>query len=210
LERASFLAAAFGWAAVLVSLFGVSLPTSLGAQGISSGGLKPFVIAVIPVVGRSGAVGGVSIDARGVVDRCSREAAGQLRRAWLAAMVPADGQMARASSLRKVSLRRLEAAIADCRALNKPLPLEMRFLAGLQRVRYVLAYPEAQDVVLAGEAGPWLVNDAGEVIGQATGQPVLQLDDRIGATPLERLVVGLSFFKWQVKKLKYAIRPTSA
>ena len=109
-DRANVLAAASGWAAVLVSLLVFGLPANVNAQGITSGGLKPFVIAVIPVVGRSGAVGGVSIDARGVVDRCSRETAGQLRRAWLAAMVPADGEMARASSLRKVSLRRLEAA----------------------------------------------------------------------------------------------------
>jgi len=178
---AGVLVAASGWAAFFVSFLIFGLPAGQAAQGISSGGLKPFVIAVIPVVGRNGAVGGVSIDARGVVDRCSGETAGQLRRAWLAAMIPADGGMARASSLRKVSLRRLEAAIADCRLQNKPLPLEMRFLAGLQRVRYVLAYPEAQDIVLAGEAGPWMVNDAGEVIGQATGQPVLQLDDLIVA-----------------------------
>lgn len=172
---------ACAWAAVLVLLFVCAAPNVHGAQGISSGGLKPFVIAVIPVVGRSGAVGGVAIDARGVLDRGTRETTSQLRRAWLAAMIPAQGDMARASSLRKISLRRLEAAIVDCRGQNKPLPLEMRFLAGLQRVRYVLAYPEAQDIVLAGEAGPWMVNDAGDVVGQASGQPVLQLDDLIVA-----------------------------
>lgn len=167
------LAGAAGLASVLV--FG--LPHRLDAQQISSGGWKPFVIAVIPVVGRNGAVGGVSIDAGGVVNRSSRETTGQLRRAWLAAMVPADGEMARASSLRKISLRRLEAAMAACRARNQPLPLDMRFLAGLQRVRYVFAYPEAKDVVLAGEAEGWLVDDAGEVVGQTSGQPVVQLDD---------------------------------
>jgi hypothetical protein len=132
---------------------------------------------VIPVVGRNGAVGGVSIDAGGVVDRSSRETTGQLRRAWLAAMVPAEAEMARASSLRKISVRRLAAAMAECRARNQPLPLEMRFLAGLQRVRYVFAYPEAKDIVLAGDAEGWLVNDAGEVVGPTSGQPVLQLDD---------------------------------
>ena len=67
--------------------------------------------------------------------------------------------------------------MAECRARNQPLPLDMRFLAGLQRVRYVFAYPDAKDIVLAGEAEGWLVNDAGEVVGQTSGQPVVQLDD---------------------------------
>ena len=180
-DRAGIFAAAAAWPAILVSIFVCGPPGVQGAQGVSSGGLKPFVIAVIPVVGRSGAVGGVAIDARGVLDRGTRETTGQLRRAWLAAMVPAQGEMARASALRKVSLRRLEAAIADCRDQGKPLPLEVQFLAGLQRVRYILAYPEAQDIVLAGEAGPWTLNDTGEVVGQASGQPILQLDDLIVA-----------------------------
>ncbi len=175
--HAGGVTAALAGATVLASILVFGLPRRLDAQGLSSGGLKPFVIAVIPVVGRNGAVGGVSIDAGGVVNRSSRETTGQLRRAWLAAMVPAGGEMARASSFRKVSLRRLEAAMVECRAKNQPLPLDMRFLAGLQRVRYVFAYPEAKDIVLAGEAEGWLVNDAGEVVGQTSGQPVLQLDD---------------------------------
>jgi len=40
------------------------------AQFVGSGEIRPFVVGVVPVVGRSGAVGGVSIDARGVVARC--------------------------------------------------------------------------------------------------------------------------------------------
>jgi hypothetical protein len=132
-------------------------------------------------MGRNGVVGGVSIDAAGVVDRCSLQAAGQLRRAWLAGMEPAPAEMARASGLRKVSLRRLEAAIAECRQRGQPLPLEMRVLAGLQRVRYVFVYPESADIVLAGNAEGWTVNDLGEVVGQKTGRPVVQLDDLIVA-----------------------------
>jgi hypothetical protein len=148
---------------------------------MSSSSWRPFVIATVPVIGSNGVVGGVSINASGVVDRCSQQTAGQLRRAWLAAMQPPPGDMARASDLRKVSLRRLEVAIAECRQRGEPLPLEMRFLAGLQRVRYVLVYPETADIVLAGPAEGWAVNDLGEVVGPKTGRPVLQLDDLIVA-----------------------------
>ena len=32
---------------------------------------------------------------------------------------------------------------------------EMLNLAGLERIKYVLVYPETGDLVLAGPAGPW-------------------------------------------------------
>ena len=40
--------------------------------------------------------------------------------------------------------------INDCRQNNRPLPDEVKYLAGLQRIRYVFVYPEQQDIVLAG------------------------------------------------------------
>ena len=166
-DRAVRFTSALSGAAVLASLFLLGVPSRLDAQKLSSGGWKPFVIAVIPVVGRNGAVGGVSIDAGGVLDAVHGSSRDNCR---AAAMVPADGEMARASSLR-ISLRRLEAALEQGREKNQPLPLEMHFLAGLQRIRYVFAYPEAKDIVLAGEAEGWLLNDAGEVVGQTTDSP---------------------------------------
>jgi hypothetical protein len=79
--------------------------------------------------------------------------------------------------LRFVSLRQLEAQIAEAGAAGKPLPDAVRFLAGLQRVRYVLVYPERQDIVLAGPAEGWRVDTLGSVVGATSGRPVLTLDD---------------------------------
>jgi hypothetical protein len=53
----------------------------------------------------------------------------------------------------------------------------VRYLAGLQRVRYVLVYPEQQDIVLAGPAEGWKVDTHGSVVGATSGRPVLSLDD---------------------------------
>ena len=58
---------------------------------------------------------------------------------------------------------------------------ELQHLAGLQRVQFVLVYPEQRDIVLAGFAEGWRVDQQGNVVGQTTGQPVLQLDDLIVA-----------------------------
>ena len=50
-------------------------------------------------------------------------------------------------------------------------------MAGLTRVKYVLVYPEQNDVVLAGPAEGWRVDALGNVVGASSGQPVLLLDD---------------------------------
>ena len=42
----------------------------------------------------------------------------------------------------------------------------MLTLAGLQRVRYVFVYPESGDLVLAGPAGDWYVNDDGRILSK--------------------------------------------
>ena len=78
------------------------------------------------------------------------------------------------SKLRKVSLTRLEQFLA--KQQNVPTE-EMKYLAGLLRVRYVFFYPESHDIVLAGPAEGWMSDPSGRVIGLSTHRPVLQLQD---------------------------------
>jgi len=81
------------------------------------------------------------------------------------------------TDLRFVSLKQLESEIAAARVAGKPLPDVVRYMAGLQRVRYVLVYPDKQDIVLAGPAEGWKVDSLGSVVGATSGRPVLTLDD---------------------------------
>ena len=67
--------------------------------------------------------------------------------------------------MRAVSLKHLEAALAKAHAEGKPLPPEVVYLAGLQRVRYVFVYPEQNDIVLAGPAEGWKMDALGNVVG---------------------------------------------
>jgi hypothetical protein len=84
--------------------------------------------------------------------------------------------------MRKISLKALEAACEKALTENSgKLPDEIKYLGGLLRVQYVFVYPEQQDIVLAGPAEGWKVDDAGNVVGVTTGRPVLQLDDLIVA-----------------------------
>jgi hypothetical protein len=143
--------------------------------------LRPFVVGVLPVVGPGGAVGGVSIDARGAVSVSTVEACGRLREARQRALMPIDSDVAAVSSLRKISLRHLIAAIDKQRHESRPIDDTLQNLAGLTRAEYVFAYPDQQDIVLAGPAEGWRIDNEGNVVGRASGQPVLQLDDLIVA-----------------------------
>jgi hypothetical protein len=81
------------------------------------------------------------------------------------------------SPLRYVSLPRLEREIARRQAEGRSLEPAMLTLAGLQRVQYVFVYPESGDLVLAGPAGDWRVNDEARIVSKRTDQPVVRLDD---------------------------------
>lgn len=165
---------------LLPSLVLLLAASARGQATISVGSQRPFVTGIVPVVG-NGAVGGVSIDSKGAVSRSTSEAAGKLKAARLDALRELPGELNQSSPLRKVSLRRLEAEIDRCRRAGEPLSDEVRFLAGLQRVRYVFVYPELRDIVLAGPAEGWTVDEDGFIVGSTTGRPVLQLDDLLVA-----------------------------
>ncbi len=126
---------------------------------------------------RGSAVGGVKVDVDGVLSNAEVSELQELQDAWQAGLqnVPAD--LAKPVELRFVSLKQIEQAVADAAKSGEPLPDAVKYLAGLQRVRYVLVYPEAHDVVLAGPAEGWRVDDRGNVVGATTGQPVVLLED---------------------------------
>jgi Protein of unknown function (DUF1598) len=126
--------------------------------------------------GRS-AVGGVKIDVDGVVSNPEQGELKELQSAWQAGMQPVPADLDAFAELRFVSLRSLEAAVAKARADGQPIPDAVRYLAGLQRVRYVLVYPDKHDIVLAGPAEGWRVDSLGTVVGKSSGRPVLLLDD---------------------------------
>ncbi|REK12283.1 MAG: DUF1598 domain-containing protein [Planctomycetota bacterium] len=56
---------------------------------------------------------------------------------------------------------------------------EMQNLAGLEKIEYVLVYPDSGDLVLAGPAGSWHTDEEGRQVSRHTGRPVVQLDDLV-------------------------------
>lgn len=127
-------------------------------------------------------VGGVSIDAKGIVNMAPatllKDQAAFLRRS----IKPGNNDLREQTKMRMVSLKGLEKAVEKHMKDGIPgLPEEVRFLAGLQRIEYVFLYPEQNDIVIAGPGEGWKVDDFGRVVGENSGRPVMHLDDLIVA-----------------------------
>jgi hypothetical protein len=131
--------------------------------------------------GNTRAVGGIVIDPNGAV-RQPLPAERQEILAQLRAQpdrVPAE--LKANATFRKVSLRALEAALAEAASKGADLPDGVLYLAGLQRVQYILVYPEQNDIVLAGPGEGWKFDQDGNAIGVTTGLPAVRLDDLLVA-----------------------------
>lgn len=132
--------------------------------------------------GNRGSVGGIIVDAEGVVRNANVDARLQLRQILLKEVRPVPADLNRPVELRTISLKGLNEAIAVAQRDNLgQLPDEVKYLAGLQRVQYVAAVPEENDIYLIGPAEGWKVDERGAVVGVTTGQPVIQLDDLLVA-----------------------------
>ena len=150
-------------------------------------GQRNFVTSITPIIGpRGGVVGGISIDPEGVVNRADADAVGQLSRARAKAIGVVSATACKSSPLRKISLRMLEQELIRLRDANLPLPGEVEFLAGLQRVEYVFLDHERNDIVLAGPAEGWRVEKNGFVVGESSGLPVIELCDLLVALRADR------------------------
>jgi hypothetical protein len=133
--------------------------------------------------GLANAPAGVIISTEGLLRvRQVKDTVGDLNRTRIAeAKVRIGATLAKGSPMRKISLPRLEAAIADLVAANKPITDEMKALAGLTRLQYVFYYPETKDIVIAGPAEGFFPDFQGRLLGMNTGRAVLELQDLVVA-----------------------------
>jgi hypothetical protein len=166
-------------------------------RGARGGGIQPDFNSLIDLIqntvkpdswtatGGPGALekfpGGVFVDAQGVMRRLVKdETSNRLADLKATAGQNNGNHQARSKSpLRKVSLPRLEKEVQLRLAAGRPLDEEMRVMAGLQRIEYVMVYPESGDLVIAGPAEDWTVDFEGRVVGHENGHPTLRLEDLV-------------------------------
>ena len=129
-----------------------------------------------------GVPAGVMIDAGGVLRTVPVDITkGALAERRLAATQALPGDLQKQSPLRKVALARLEAEVAKAAKAGRPVPAEVRALAGLTRIQYVFVFPAAEgspgDIVLAGPAEGWMTDATGRTVGLDSGAPTVLLED---------------------------------
>lgn len=123
---------------------------------------------------------GVFVDAEGALQRLNRAGlanTSSLERGLLTDRGNRDVQ--RSSALRKVSLTRLERNLQRLAAQGRRPTDDMLYLAGLQRIEFVVFDEAANDIILAGPAEPMAVAAEGQRVGRDSKQPVLMLDDLV-------------------------------
>jgi hypothetical protein len=123
---------------------------------------------------------GVEIDTAGVLRLRQNDPRVTMARA-LAARQELPPDLKRKSPMRKVSLNRLEQAVAECVARGERPATTMLALAGLTRLEYVLFYPESGDIVIAGPAEGFTYDATERLVGIESGAPTLLLEDLVVA-----------------------------
>ncbi len=123
---------------------------------------------------------GVYVDPKGVLHLLAEDRSGGLAAVRRSAANADRATSARkASPIRKISLTRLEREAQRLAALGRQPSEDMRVLAGLQRIKYVLVYPDSRDIVIAGPAGDWQYDAEERLVAKDNGRPVLRLDDLV-------------------------------
>ena len=130
--------------------------------------------------GGAGGGAGVIISPEGVLQVRMIDPRLTLKRV-AAAREQLEPEVARPSKLRKVSLTRLEAAVAKQLAAGQQLTNDMIYMAGMTRIQNVFLYPDTGDIVIAGPAEGYAVDPSGRPIGIVSGRAILELQDLLVA-----------------------------
>ena len=133
-------------------------------------------------VGGPGAIdgfeGGVKVDPTGLLRKVALDSGNttglRAKSKW-----GVSDDVRRGSTLRKISLVRLERELQRRFALGQKPDDAMQALAGIERIQYLFVYPESGDIVIAGPAGDWRPDSEGRLVSVSTGRPVLRLDDLV-------------------------------
>jgi hypothetical protein len=129
------------------------------------------------------AAAGVEVDADGILRTklVSDPGATLTQQRKRAARAAVEADMMRSSKLRKISLNRLEAALAKRLEAGEVATKEMQYLVGLTQITHVFYYPETKDIVIAGPAEAFYEDIVGRIRGLESDAPAIRLEDLVAA-----------------------------
>ncbi len=127
-------------------------------------------------IGGGGVVGGVEFNLDGVLNNDTIRLSDELKNQIERGLKSAESDIGFAG-LRMISLKALEKQLVEHRNNRQPLPASMLYMAGLQRIEYVIVSPDNDDVIIAGFGEGFKTDAEGNVVGIRSGMPVIHLQD---------------------------------
>ncbi len=161
--------------------------SNLGIRFLTAAIALALVACVSQVQGQGGgfgffqqAIGGIRVDPNNALTGQMDQLDAELRTKLAKQLKAADADIKQAG-MRMISLKGVQTEMTKALSAGKPIDAELQYLCGIQRIEYVIADPENNDVILAGFGEDWRVNELGNVVGVTTGRPVLKLEDLLVA-----------------------------
>ncbi len=128
--------------------------------------------------------GGIIIDGEGVLGttrskKVSKTALKKLQEEFSKQQL--DASVIEESEARTLSLKQLDAAVKEVLDSGEKIPASLRYLAGLQRIDYIVLDRNNEDVYIVGPAEGFAPGPTGQLVGVSSGRPPMQLDDLVVA-----------------------------
>jgi hypothetical protein len=130
-----------------------------------------------PAVIQTGVVGGVMVDAQSVLGQSETEIDAQVLNRLQKGLKSADQDIHKTSNLRMISLKALNQKVDQALQNNQPIPVEVQFMAGLQRIKYLIVDQANSDILIGGPAEGLASDKSGNVVGAQSGRPAIHLED---------------------------------
>jgi hypothetical protein len=122
-------------------------------------------------------VGGIEIDAAGLIKIIPKKKMEEVGKNLAKLLEPIPTDLDEKTSLRKISLKKLNAQICQTIQQQKEFSDSIRYLGGLTSIRYLVVVPEDNDVLLVGTSESWQADSYGNIVGKTSGRPVFRLED---------------------------------
>ena len=129
-------------------------------------------------------VGGIRIDADGIVSAMAplKESVAAAKKRQLAyRMANLSEPLAVSTESRRVSLKQLDEQLTEIIKAGGEIPAELKYVAGLTRIDYVVVDRDGHDIALVGLAEGFAPDLQGRMRGVTSGRPVLNLEDLLVA-----------------------------
>ena len=130
-----------------------------------------------PTVVTTGVVGGVSVNAESILSQQEVAIDAQVLSQLKQGLKSSDQDVSKKTDMRMISLKALNQQLQNAVENNQPIPVDVQFMAGLQRIKYLIVDKENNDIVIGGPAEGIVSDEFGNVVGSESGLPAIHLED---------------------------------